>query len=48
MPVYLMLCMQCFVSIVRRSPGVGRLLVVIVEGCDLKASDANGNLGHAC
>lgn len=40
--------MPCFVSVVRRSAGLGRLLVVIMEGCDLKASDANGNSGHAC
>ena len=33
-----------FVILVRRNQGVGRLLVVIVEGIDLMASDANGRI----
>ncbi|KAL5009816.1 hypothetical protein ScPMuIL_012121 [Solemya velum] len=32
----------------RRSAGLGRLLVVIMEGCDLKASDANGKSDPYC
>lgn len=29
---------------VRKINGVGRLLVVLLEGCDLQASDANGKI----
>lgn len=37
------LCMfVLYIIIVRRTGGVGRLLVVIVEGTDLIASDENG------
>ncbi|KAL3883381.1 hypothetical protein ACJMK2_029651 [Sinanodonta woodiana] len=32
----------------RRSPGVGRLLVVILEGADLQASDENGKSDPYC
>jgi len=30
--------------VVRRTPGMGRLLVVILEGVDLQARDANGRI----
>ena len=38
-------------TVVSRSPGqkgIGRLLVIIMEGVDLLASDANGKLFSSC
>lgn len=31
---------------VRKINGVGRLLVVLLEGCDLQASDVNGKINN--
>ena len=32
----------CVLLVVKRVPGVGRLLVVLLEGCDLRACDSTG------